>query len=141
MRKFGAALLLSSFVVAIQGNAKEPKLSNLLVHARYVALGFETAGGFLGEWETESFVSANILPEDRRALINLSDAIKKWNRYAITIDPRQAELLIAVKSARVIAVQVVAPVPAGVLEGAVGVRAFVSHVRVHALRVREHALR
>ena len=100
MRKFGAALLLSIFVLAIQGHAKEPKLSNLLLHARYVALGFETARGFLGEWETESFVSANILPEDRRALANLSDAINKWNRYAVTIDPRQAELLIAVRAGR-----------------------------------------
>ena len=92
MRKFGAALLVSVFVFSNQGNAREPKLSALLLQARYVALGFETAGGFLGEWETHAFVSANILPEDRQALANLSGALRKWNRYAITIDPRQAEL-------------------------------------------------
>jgi len=100
MRKFGAALLVSVFVFSIQGNAREPKLSALLLQARYVALGFETAGGFLGEWETHAFVSANILPEDRQALANLSGALRKWNRYAITIDPRQAELLIAVRAGR-----------------------------------------
>ena len=102
MRKFGAALLLVVFFLAIQGNAKDPKLSAVLLHAWYVALGYETASGFVGEWETESFLlSAKILPEDRQALLNVSDAIQKWNRYAITIDPRQAELLIAVRSGRV----------------------------------------
>ena len=100
MRKYGAALLLVVFFLSIQGNAKDPKLSAVLLHARYVAMGYETANGFLGEWETESFVSAKILPEDRQALANVSDAIKKWNRYAITIDPREAELLIAVRSGR-----------------------------------------
>ena len=85
MRKFGAALLVSVFVFSIQGNAREPKLSALLLQARYVALGFETAGGFLGEWETHAFVSANILPEDRQALANLSGALRKWNRYAIAV--------------------------------------------------------
>jgi hypothetical protein len=84
----------------VQGYAKDPPLSAQLLHARYVALGFETANGFLGEWETESFISAKILPQDRQALANLSDALKKWNRYAITIDPQQAELLIAVRSGR-----------------------------------------
>jgi len=100
MRKVSAALLLSIFVFAVQGNAKDPKLPALLLHARYVAMGYETANGFLGEWETESFVSAKILPEDRQALANVSDALKKWNRYAITINPREAELLIAVRSGR-----------------------------------------
>ena len=41
MRKFGAALLVSVFVFSIQGNAREPKLSALLLQARYVALGFD----------------------------------------------------------------------------------------------------
>ena len=101
MRKFSGALLLSLLVLGLRGYAKDPVLSAQLLHARYVALGFETANGFLGEWETESFISAKILPEDRQALANVSDAVKKWNRYAITIDPKQAEILIAVRSGRV----------------------------------------
>ncbi len=100
MRKLSASLILSVFLLALQGYAKDPALSTQLVHARYVALGFETANGFLGEWDTESFVSAKILPEDRQALANVSDAIKKWNRYVVTIEPRQAEILIAVRSGR-----------------------------------------
>jgi hypothetical protein len=100
MRKFSASLLLSVFLLALQGYAKDPVISSQLLHARYVALGFETANGFLGEWETESFVSAKILPEDRQALANVSDALKKWNRYIVTIEPRQAELLIVVRSGR-----------------------------------------
>lgn len=100
MHKFSGVLLLSVFVLVLQGYAKDPVLSAQLLHARYVALGFETAEGFLGEWETQAFVSAKILPGDRQALANVSDALKKWNRYAITIDPQQAEILIAVRSGR-----------------------------------------
>ena len=101
MRKFSAALLLSTVVLATQGYAKDPKLSALLLHGRYVALGYETAGGFVGEWDTDTFLSAKILAADRQALANVSDALKKWNRYVITIDPRQADLLIAVRAGRV----------------------------------------
>ena len=100
MRKLSATLLLSVFLLALKGYAKDPALSLELLHAHYVALGFETANGFLGEWETESFISAKILPEDRQALANLSDALKSWNRYAITIHPEEAELLIAVRAGR-----------------------------------------
>lgn len=100
MRNLTSALLLGLLVFALQGYAKGPVLSAELLHARYVALGFETANGFLGQWETEAFVSAKILPEDRQALSRVAEAIRKWNRYAVTIDPRQAEMLIAVRSGR-----------------------------------------
>jgi hypothetical protein len=104
MRKFTSALLLSFFVLALQGYAKGPVLSAKLLQARYVALGFETAEGFLGEWETAAFTSAKIQPEDRRALSNMHDALADWKRYVVTIDPRQADMLIAIRSGRLASV-------------------------------------
>jgi hypothetical protein len=104
MRKFPSALLLSFFVLALQGYAKGPVLSAELLQARYVALGFETAEGFLGEWETAAFTSANIQPEDRRALSDVHDALTHWKRYVVTIDPRQADMLIAIRSGRLASV-------------------------------------
>lgn len=101
MRKLSAVLLVSIVVLAIHVYAKDHKASGFLLHARYVALGYETAGGFVGEWDTDTFLSAKILPADRQALVNVSDAIKRWNRYVITIDPRQADLLIAVRAGRI----------------------------------------
>ena len=99
MPKFNRVLLLSIVLLVVQGYAKDA-LPALLLHARYVALGYETANGFLGEWETEAFNSLKVLPEDRQALAHLSEALKKWNRFTVTIDPQQAEILIAVRAGR-----------------------------------------
>jgi len=99
MRMSSRVLLLSIVVLVVQGYAKDA-VSALLLQARYVALGYETADGFLGEWETEAFTSAKILPEDRQALAHLSAALKKWNRHIVTVEPQQAEILIAVRAGR-----------------------------------------
>ena len=99
MRIFSRIVLVFIVVLVVQGYAKDA-VSAQLLHARYVALGYETANGFLGEWETEAFNSAKVLPEDRQALAHLSEALKKWNRYLVTIEPQQAEILIAVRSGR-----------------------------------------
>lgn len=124
MRKFAGALLLSFFLLTLQGYAKAPVLSAQLLQARYVALGFETADGFLGEWETAAFVSAKILPEDRQALSNVHDSLAKWKRYIVTIEPRQAEMLIAIRSGRLASVNGgvrVGNIPVGVPGGRGGI--------------------
>ena len=100
MRKLASAVLLSFFVLVLQGYAKDPVLPAQVLHARYVALGFETPQGFLGEWEVASFTSMRILPEDRTALGNVHDALAEWKRYMITINPKEAEMLIAIRSGR-----------------------------------------
>lgn len=100
MRKFASVLLLGMLVLAFNGNAKEPVLSTELLHFQFVALGYETAQGFIHEFDEEAVLSAKILPEDREALENVRAALKKWNRYVIVVFPEQAELLIAVRSGR-----------------------------------------
>ena len=100
MRKFAMALLLGMLVLAFNGYAKEPVLSTELLHFQFVALGYETAQGFIDEFDEGAVLSAKILPVDREALENVRAALKKWNRYVIVIDPRQAELLIVVRSGR-----------------------------------------
>jgi len=104
MRKFGTALLLGLFVLVLHGYAKDPVLSRQLLHANFVALGYETANGFVSETDEEAFLSAKILREDRVALSNVHDALSKWKRYIVVIDPHQAELLIAVRSGRLASV-------------------------------------
>jgi hypothetical protein len=85
MRKLTGALVLPLFVLAIQGYAKGPVLSAQVLHARYVALGYETAGGFVAEFDAASFGTTKIDSEDRRALDNVQTAINKWKRYVVTI--------------------------------------------------------
>jgi hypothetical protein len=56
-------------------------------------------GGFLSESAiTES--QLRVLPEDRQALQRVHDELAKWKRYAITVKPEDAELLIAVRTGR-----------------------------------------
>jgi hypothetical protein len=104
MRKFGTTLLLGLFVIIVHGYAKDRVLSRQVLQDTYVALGYETAQGFVGEYDEEAFISAKILPEDREALSNVREALRKWKRYIITVEPRDAELLIAVRSGRVASV-------------------------------------
>ena len=98
MRKFVFGLLLTIFVLSLSLTAKpKNEIPAELLHAQYVALGYETAAGFVSETD---ITSVRILPEDRRALENVRQALQDWKRYIITIDPRHAELLIAVRAGR-----------------------------------------
>jgi len=122
MRKFTSALLLGFFVLAVQGYAKDPVLNTQVLHATYVALGYETAQGFISEFDEQAFISAKILPADREALSNVHDALAKWKRYTVTVEPGEAELLIAVRSGRLAAVNggvLIGNVP-GVTRGPIG---------------------
>lgn len=104
MRKLGTSFLLALFVLVVGGHAKDPVLPVEVLHATYVALGYETAQGFIGEADEEAFISAKILPADREALNNVHNELATWKRYIITITPRDAEMLIAVRSGRVASV-------------------------------------
>jgi len=86
MRKLSSALLLF-FLLAIQGYAKAPTIPALVLQAKYVALGFETADGFISETGFEAVNSNKVVPEDRQALASVRDGLAKWNRYGITIIP------------------------------------------------------
>src|SRR5215469_4553029 len=113
MRKLTSALLLCFFVLAVQGYAKDPVLNAQVLNATYVALGYETAQGFISEFDKEAFVSAKIQPADREALNNIHDGLAEWKRYTVAIRPGEAELLIAVRSGRL------GSVTGGVLIGSV----------------------
>lgn len=99
MRKLSGALLLSLLIVALPltAKSKKSKVPAVLEQATYVALGYETAGGFVSE---NDLISPKILPQDREVLDNVRAALQKWHKYIITINPREAQLLIAVRSGR-----------------------------------------
>ncbi len=101
MRKTFGLILLFSVLLVLQGYAKAPTLPALVLQARYVALGYETAEGFIAETDFRSFASTKVMPDDRQAIANIYDALSKWKRYTITIDPADADLLIAVRTGRV----------------------------------------
>ena len=104
MRKLTSALLLCFFVLAVQGHAKDPVLNAQVLHATYLALGYETAQGFISEFDEQAFISAKIQPADREALNKVQDSLSTWKRYTVAVEPREAELLISVRSGRLAAV-------------------------------------
>lgn len=66
-----------------------------LLHARYVAIVLETGEELLDE--TEATIDSRVLPDDLVALREMRKLVERWDRYAITMRPAQAELLIAVR--------------------------------------------
>ncbi|HWC19135.1 MAG TPA: hypothetical protein VG498_19140 [Terriglobales bacterium] len=103
MRKLASPLFLLLIVLVLQAYAKAPIISQLLLHAQYVSLGYETAGGFLAETDFASFTSTSVQAADRMVVSNIYDAITKWKRYVITVAPQQADILIAVRTGRTVA--------------------------------------
>ena len=101
MRKTSGLMLLFSLLLVLQSYAKAPTIPALVLQARYVALGYETAEGFIAETDFRSFASTKIDPDDRQAIANIYDALSKWKRYTITINPADADMLIAVRSGRI----------------------------------------
>jgi len=41
--------------------------------------------------------SANVLPEDRQAVADVQDALKKWGKYIVVYEPGKADLILAVQ--------------------------------------------
>ena len=72
----------------------------LLVEARYVALGYDLGAGFVSETD----LRVDVLPEERTALQRIHDGLEAWGRYVVVLHPGDADLLIAVRKGRLVAV-------------------------------------
>src|SRR6185369_838567 len=91
IRRYSGVLFLSLLVPVLVLHA-DPKLSLQLF-------------GFIGETDFEAFRTGKVTAEDREALENVRSALQTWNRYAITLRPQDAELLIAIRSGRIASLQ------------------------------------
>jgi hypothetical protein len=70
-----------------------------IAQARYVCLGYDTGDGFLSEQQA-ILSPENVYPEDRHALDAIRDELAAWGKYVVTLKPRDAELLLAVRTGR-----------------------------------------
>lgn len=86
-----------------------------LAQARYVALGFDTDRGFVGEVEA----ARGLLPDERRALDAIRRQLEQWGRYVITPRPSEAEVLLAIRVGHPVAIGAHVPGP-GARPGASG---------------------
>ncbi len=88
------ALLATTFALAAP---KAPKVSSpqnvpafpgTLVNARYV---------YVTSYDGDEF-NTNLLPDDRRAINTVQDAMQKWGKFIVVYQPRQADIVLMVMS-------------------------------------------
>jgi len=90
-RRISWLLLLSSSACAFaQGYNPLPKL---VVHARYVLV--TTYTGY-------DLTNPRMMPDDRQAVVDVQNAIKKWGRYALAYEPKNADLILLVRKGHVV---------------------------------------
>ena len=97
MRIFRSVLLLSPVLLFVAGYARAQELSLQLLHAQYVAFGYETPQGFVPD-SPEAFTSTTITPQDIQALSNVRNAMEKWKRYIVVVRPSEADMLVAIRA-------------------------------------------
>jgi hypothetical protein len=70
---------------------KKPSLPAMIVNARYVYVT-----GYNGsEFSPRSF------PDDRRAITDVQDSLKKWKKYIVVYKPEDADLILLVRAGRI----------------------------------------
>ncbi len=70
-----------------QKTSKDAVVPALILHARYVYVTAFTGDQF----------NPRVMEADRMAINDVIDALKKWGRYAITYDQKNADLIIVVR--------------------------------------------
>jgi hypothetical protein len=72
------------------GKPKKPDVPAVFKNARYVYV--EAVDG--------DILNPRLLPEDRQAITDVEDSLRQWNRYALTINRNEAELVFVVRKGR-----------------------------------------
>ena len=102
-------MIVGSFLVllaplAVHGKGKkQSELSAQFANARYVYV--QSVDG--------DITKPGLYPEDRDAIYDVQQAVRDWNRYAITTDRDKADLVFMVRKGRLAAAQAHGGVSAG----------------------------
>jgi hypothetical protein len=105
--KFYRALAVLSLVVAVVCVAQKAKkhagVSGAFKDARYVYV----------QAQDGDIMKPGLYPEDRQAISDIEDGVRDWNRYALAISRREANLVFVVRKGRSAAEQNQGGVSAG----------------------------
>ncbi len=86
----GLCAVLALCAVAYAKPKNKDNFPKALLQARYVYV----------EAESGDIQSINVIPEDRRAIVDVEDALRSWNRYNVTMRRSDAEVLFVVRKER-----------------------------------------
>lgn len=89
-RHVSCVLFLFSSVVFAAAQGYNP-LPKLVVHARYVLV--TTNAG-------DDLTNPHVMPDDREAVVDVQNAIKKWGRYTLVYQAKDADLILVVRKGR-----------------------------------------
>lgn len=92
------SIALAVVIAAPLGFAKDKKKNDvpeMLATARYVYV----------QAEDGDIMNPRLFPEDRQAIADVQDELKDWNRYTVTINRDEAELMVVVRKGRLAAAQ------------------------------------
>jgi hypothetical protein len=112
MKVFKSIAILLTIVapLALAKDKKKDTLPALFSNARFVYV----------QAEDGDIMKPDLFPEDREAIANVQDALKDWNRYSLTINRQEADLVIVVRKGRLVGIQGHAGVSVGTPTGVGG---------------------
>jgi hypothetical protein len=90
---FAAATLLTTVPAIAATNPKQsaptiPAFPGTLVNARFI---------YVTSYDVDQF-NPDVLPEDRRAIMTVQDAMQKWGKFTLVYEPWKADIVLAVQS-------------------------------------------
>jgi hypothetical protein len=96
--------------LALAKDKKKSGLPTIFSNARYVYV----------QAEDGDIMKPGLVPEDREAIADVQDAVKSWNRYAVTLNRRDADLIFIVRKGRLASVQLNGGIGVGATPGISG---------------------
>jgi len=103
--KRSLALLFAVFVLAAAALAGDKSnLPRQILHARYV---------YVTDLQGRSDISPAMQTDDRHAVNEVQDALRHWGRYIVVLRPEEADIVIAMRSGRLIAARGTSGIPVG----------------------------
>lgn len=90
MRKLVYFFTLLAFTSTLFAKDK-PTLPQIIMNARYV---------LVTTYSGDDPANPQMMPDDRRAIADVQDAIRKWGRYALAYERKNADLIILVRKGR-----------------------------------------
>src|ERR1039457_295470 len=92
MRRCVSWFLLLFWLVGFAVAGGYNPLPKLVVHAKYVLVTTYTG---------DDLTNPHMMPDDRQAVLDVQDAIKKWGRYALAYRAKDADLILLVRKGHI----------------------------------------
>jgi hypothetical protein len=91
MRKCSFCFFVLLLLVPLTIAKDKPQLPKLVVSAKYV---------LVTTYEGDRLSNPRMMPDDRQAVTDVQDAIRKWGRYIVVYQRKDADLIILVRKGR-----------------------------------------